>query len=77
MQCTSIMSAVYCNSSLQCKVVANRTDVQTTGLEERHRDPSQYQGWNWNLNSQIICGFRAVASTVPMTVLNDTSSAGI
>ena len=43
--------------------------------QKRHRDPSQNLGWKWNLNSQIIYGFRSVASTVPMIVLNDTSSA--
>jgi len=35
------MSAMSFDSSLKCKVVASRRDVQTTGLEERHRDPSQ------------------------------------
>jgi len=37
------MSAVSFESSLKR---ASRTDVHTTGLEERHRNPSQNQGWN-------------------------------
>jgi len=49
------MSAVCCDSSLQRKVMASRRDTQTTGLEERHKDPSHNQGWNWNRNSQIAC----------------------
>jgi len=39
------MSAVCCDSSLKSNVMASRRDVHTTGLEERHTDPSQNQGW--------------------------------
>jgi len=49
------MSAVSFDSSPKSKVMASRRDVQTTGLEERHRDPLQNQGWNWNLDPQITC----------------------
>jgi len=51
--CKIILSAVYSDSSLKRKVMANRRDVQTTGLEERQRDPSQNQGRNWNPNLQF------------------------
>jgi len=36
-QCKGIMSAVCCDSGLQCKAMASRRDVQTTGLEEAQR----------------------------------------
>jgi len=76
-QCKSVMSAVCCDSGQQCKGMASRRDIQTTGLVERHRNPSQIHGWNWNLNLQITCylWFRSVAITVPIIVLNGISSA--
>jgi hypothetical protein len=40
-QCKNTMSPMSFDSSLKRKVMASRRDVQTTGLEERHRDPLQ------------------------------------
>jgi hypothetical protein len=42
--CKNTMSAVSFDSSPKSKVMASKRDVQKTGLEERHRDPSEDQG---------------------------------
>jgi len=42
--CKNTMSAASFDSSPNSKVRASKRDVQTTGLGERHRDPSEDQG---------------------------------